>query len=583
MIPRPIMSSSPESPRAYQPREESVQYSSDVGTGRLRTKLKLVDPVPINPEDEEAAPLLGQQPMDPGDPRVLPLNLHNVKLLKQINRTLIIVNSIITLLTFLSDFINIPGFFNPGRSFYELVIILLTVLTNAVCLWRFDVPLTYERKVGYVQAVLLLIDLVVILTVTGLRDSMALLGTFLTLWLMLNVSFDAVCNYYVEQGRNYQEIRLTGRIETRRLIGELLVIFVKLVAKLVLLVLVFFILWRIWLMAFDTHEHPWGDRVSVQDGQFKVHVACYGDVYEEKNVMDGGDPKNPKERQPIILIEGGQLTLSEVFQEWIEELYNLDQIERYCIWDRPGYAFSDLAPSPTLIGIVVEYLVEALDSLGVHGPFSLVGFDIGGLYLRMFALRKPGQIHLIMLVDAWSEDLLKNNPFSGPNRKNEPKKVFKNILETMNNLTGLKLWLKGMVSPLGLVQAFHWLFHPRRFSSKSRIFGSDMYWSSKYIRARLQEQLTSGILSYNEVKGADIHNLPLAVISSDFMIKNSLNWGKWQRELTKLLNNCIEWVIAENSNHFIWELPKGRKQMQELLLQLVLNKKKYDTSAVPTA
>lgn len=574
------MSSSPESPKAYQPLEEPARLqTSEFGTARLRTKLRLVDPVPINPEDEEAAPLLGHQPLDPGDPRVLPLNLHNVKLLKQINRTLIVVNSIVALLTFLSDFINIPGFFNPGRSFYELVIILLTVLTNAVCLWRFDVPLSYERKVGYTQAVLLSIDLVVILTVPALRDSMALLGTFLTLWLLLNVTFDAVCNYYVEQGRNYQEIRLTGRIETRRLIGELLVIFVKLVAKLSLFLLVFFILWRIWLMAFDTHERPWGDKVSVQDGQLKVHVACFGDVYNEKVAISGSDPKNSSDRQPILLIEGGQLTLSEVFQEWIEELYNLDQIERYCIWDRPGYAFSDLAPSPTLIGIVVEYLIEALDHLGVHGPFSLVGFDIGGLYLRMFALRKPGQIHLIMLVDAWSEDLLKNNPFSGPNRKNEPKKVFKNILETMNNLTGLKLWLKGMVSPLGLVQAFHWLFHPRRFSSKSRIFGSDMYWNSKYIRARLQEQLTSGILSYNEVKGADIHNLPLAVISSDFMIKNSLNWGKWQRELTKLLTNCIEWVIAENSNHFIWELPKGRKQMQELLLQLVLNRKKYDTVA----
>lgn len=553
-------------PAREEPSEAPSALYGSSSSKNLSMKLKKVDPVPVNPDgDEESQPLLGvRRPLDPGDPAVLPLNLHNVQLLKYITKILQIINAVLFLLVFLLDFIGIPYFFNPGRSFYEFDIVLITLATNALLLWRFDVPAGYERTVGYVQVGLLLIDLVVILSVPGLRTSMGFFGTFLTLWLGLNILFEAVCLYYVEQGRNYQEMRLTGRVETRRLISELLTMTIKGIFKLVVLVGLVLMSLRLWLAAFDTHEQPWGQMVPVLDNRFRVHVACFGDVSSKSKL-----------KQPIVLLEGGQHTLAELFSEWVEELHNLDKLDRYCVWDRPGYAFSDSAPSPVSVGIITEYLVEALDQIGVTGPFLLVGFDSGGLYLRMFALRNPSQTHSLLLVDAWHEDLLKNNPFGGPNRKNEPRRVFKGILEFMNNLTGFRLWLRGIFSPFGVVPEFHWLFHPRSYSSKNRIYGRDMRWSLKYIRARLQEQLTLGILSYNEVRGADLRDVPLGVISSDYMIKTSLNWGKWQRELSKLSSHCIEWVIAENLNHKIWKAAKGRRQLQDLLLQLVLDKSKY--------
>ena len=121
----------------------------------------------------------------------------------------------------------------------------------------------------------------------------------------------------------------------------------------------------------------------------------------------------------------------------------------------------------------------------------------------------------------------------------------------------------------GVLPNLHWFLHPMRFSSKSRIFGRDMVYLSKYIRARCQEQLVSGILSYNEIMDADINDLNVGVISSDFMIKKLLNWGKWQNEISKLSRKTSEWIIAENSDHFIWNSPKGRKELQQLLLRLI--------------
>ncbi|ABN67001.2 predicted protein [Scheffersomyces stipitis CBS 6054] len=522
--------------------------------------------LPPSPVNEQDAAILEQQPLldhnheflDPDDPIVSPLNLYNVQLMKIGVTVLIFFNAIVGFALILTDFISIPGLNNRGKSFLELDLILVALLTNAITLWCFTVPVYYDRILGYITGGLLLLDLLVIGVVTYTRHQFGWIGIIILIWTGLNVLVNALVDYWVEREKRVQEVRYTGRVEKRWSLSELLIALVKITVKLFLLWVVWCISLTFWLQTFDSHEKPWGKMVAVNDNSFKVHLACFGNVHN-----------NTKSSQPIILVEGGQMIATEVFQEWIEELYHLNKIDRYCIWDRPGYGFSDSAPSPVSIGIITEYLIEALNKEEIEGPFSLVGFDIGGLYSRVFASRNPNKVHSLLLVDSWHEDLLKRWPFSGSNRKNEKSTVFKNIIELMDNITGFKLWFRGLVSPLGIVSNIHWFLHPFKHSSKSRIFGSDMRYQPKYIRARLQEQITSTLLSYSEVKESTVHDLPLSVISSGFMIKNSLNWGKWQQEISKISSNTVEWVIAENSNHEIWKSPRGREQLQQLLMRVI--------------
>jgi pimeloyl-ACP methyl ester carboxylesterase len=524
-------------------------------------KIQQVQPIPISEEEMEQQPLLHQDYLDPGDPRVSPLNLKYIRWMRFALLVLLVVNVGLFVIFLISDFINIPGFYNPGKSFLELDLLLICSLANLLSIWCFDVPAKFERIIGFVSAGLFILDAIVVFFVPKLKHQFGTVGGVVLIWTCANIIFESVANYYVEQGRNYQEVRLSGRIETRRTLKEIIIMFGKSCFKFVLLLLVWNISLTVWISAFDSHEGPWGELISVADDKFNIHLACYGNITNDK--------VDESHAQPIVLVEGGQLTSSEVFQEWVEELYHLNKIDRYCIWDRPGYGWSDSAPSPISIGMIVEYLIEALDKKGVSGPFSLVGFDIGGLYSRMFASKRPELVHSLLLVDSWHQDLLKSNPFSGTNRKKELTRVFKNNLELMNIRTGLKLWIKGLISPLGLYSNLHLLVHPYKYSSKSRIFGRDMRWSPKYLRARLQEQITSSFISYYEIESSDLHNLPMSIISSDYMIKQSLNWGKWQREISKLSSNTVEWVIAENSSHFIWQSPKGKEQLQQLLIRLV--------------
>lgn len=531
---------------------------------------RIGSPVPTSNERE---PLIarGSNFVDPDDPIVSPLNLYRIQILRLCLLVFLMINVVVFLLVLVSDFISIPGFFTAGRSFYELDLTIYNVATTLITLFCFAVPAYYERLLGYVSALLVVVDVVVVLSVPYLREQKGFLGNFLTLWTLFTLGLNCFADYYVEKGKSAQEIKYTGRVEKRKSIYELFVMTIKIVLKFLLLLIIWNISLSLWLSAFDAHEKPWGKMISVDDDLFKVHLACYGDVHAK---MEGAD-KNGTAKQPILLVEGGQQTSAEVVQEWIEQLFHMNKIERYCLWDRPGYGFSDSAPSPVSVSISTEHLMEALKAEKIEGPFTAIGFDAGGLYSRVFALRNLGQMHSILLVDSWHEDLLKHFPFSGSNKKNESRRTFKNIFELMDLWQGFKVWVRGVMSPLGLVRNLHWFFHPRKYLSKSRIFGSDMIYSPKYLRARLQEQLTASILSFSEVHNADIKDLPLAVILSDFMIKTSQNWGKWQRELTKLSTNTLEWVVAEGADHWIWSNSKGRDQLQQLLLRLVSEKSNY--------
>lgn len=502
--------------------------------------------------DSESQPLIRGRLLSPDDPLVSPKNLYHVRIVEYIIWGLWLINCVFFFILLLSDFVAIPGLNNRGRSFLEIDLVILCGLTNLLTMCYFVVPAYFERILGYVTGGLLVIDILVSISVTYLRHQFGALGNLLMLWTLFNVLFNCYADYTVENAKRYQEIRYTGRPETRKTFFEAIIITFKFLIKLVLLVLVWNISLSLWLMAFDTHEAPMGKMVPVNNEQFKIHLNCYGDMHNGT--------------QPIVLVEGGQQTSSEEFSVWVEEAYNLNQIERYCIYDRPGHAFSDSAPLPVSISIIVDYLNEALSSEGIDGPFVLLGFDIGGLYSRLFAFKNPSSVKLIMLVDSWHEDLLKLKPFPKP----EPRK-FKEF-ELMTTGTGFKLWFRGLVSPLGLVTNLHWFLHPKKYSSKARIYGPDMVHQPQYLRARLQEQITSQLLSFNEVAGAHLEDIPIYVVSSDEMIKKSRNWGNWQRQLTKISSDSREWTIAEKSSHFIWESKIGKQTLQETLLRAATDK-----------
>jgi pimeloyl-ACP methyl ester carboxylesterase len=75
------------------------------------------------------------------------------------------------------------------------------------------------------------------------------------------------------------------------------------------------------------------------------------------------------------------------------------------VYDRAGTGWSDDADLPRSASAVVDELGELLRSIGVAGPYVLVGHSMGALYARRFAQRHPEQVAGLLLLDPGHEDI----------------------------------------------------------------------------------------------------------------------------------------------------------------------------------
>lgn len=83
----------------------------------------------------------------------------------------------------------------------------------------------------------------------------------------------------------------------------------------------------------------------------------------------------------------------------------LARTTRVCAYDRAGYGFSDPGPLPRDGAAIVRDLDRALETAQVEGPFVLLGHSAGGLYARLFAARRPGEVAGLVLLDPTVEGI----------------------------------------------------------------------------------------------------------------------------------------------------------------------------------
>jgi pimeloyl-ACP methyl ester carboxylesterase len=126
---------------------------------------------------------------------------------------------------------------------------------------------------------------------------------------------------------------------------------------------------------------------------------------------------------PTIVLEAGYRASARV---WSEDLRpsrmsrtmvfaGVAVYTRVCIYDRPGTVAplkddvrpsrSDPVPQPRTAPAVVADLHALLHTVGVPGPFVLVGHSLGGLFVRLFASTFPDEVAGLILVDPYSEML----------------------------------------------------------------------------------------------------------------------------------------------------------------------------------
>lgn len=113
---------------------------------------------------------------------------------------------------------------------------------------------------------------------------------------------------------------------------------------------------------------------------------------------------------PTVILESGY---GAGVNGWIAVQPRIAAATRVCSYDRAGYGFSDPGPLPRDGAATARDLDEALDAAKMDGPFVMVGFSAGGLYSRLFAARRPGEVLGLVLLDPTVERVAANPEADG--------------------------------------------------------------------------------------------------------------------------------------------------------------------------
>jgi pimeloyl-ACP methyl ester carboxylesterase len=105
---------------------------------------------------------------------------------------------------------------------------------------------------------------------------------------------------------------------------------------------------------------------------------------------------------PTVLLESG---FGVGAAGWGRTQPQLAKITRVCSYDRAGYGFSAPGPEPRDGMAIARDLDQGLAAAEIEGPYVVVGHSAGGLYARLFAARRPGEVLGLVLLDPTVEHL----------------------------------------------------------------------------------------------------------------------------------------------------------------------------------
>lgn len=469
-----------------------------------------------------------------------PYNLWSVRFLRYFTVLFAIVTFLWWVLLLVSIFVSPPGMHSRGSGFFDFSYTTLTLGLLLLGLVSFSTPSKAAQVSSLIVAVVLLFDMILILAVPRLRAEEGWVGIASVVWAVLIAIWTVLIDRVVAWGKREEEERLTGRAETRRTLGEWTSVLFSTIILIAMAVVAVLLSATLILRSRDSSLHPPGERVYVDGSKYQIHLYCEG----------SSNATNAAGKQlPTVLFEAGDGPFESGMISIATNALANGSISRYCYSDRPGFAWSDNAPSPFSAGMAADVLSEALARAGEDGPWVLASAGVGSIYSRIFSSRHGRDVKGLLMIDPLHEDLLYR--LGSPNR-------------------GFLLWAWGIISPLGLDRTPAAIFKGR--TREDRVYGRSAYQGGKFIKAKLQESLVADSLTKNEVGSArhiQMQNTPLALISSGIEVKKDRTWERKQEDLSKLTNKLVSWDIVSKAPSEVWRTFNGREVIEKRLKELV--------------
>jgi pimeloyl-ACP methyl ester carboxylesterase len=279
-----------------------------------------------------------------------------------------------------------------------------------------------------------------------------------------------------------------------------------------------------------------GQMVDV--GGYRLHLYCLG-----KNV----------EGSPTVILEHG---LGATSAAWARVQPEIAQTTRVCAYDRAGMGWSDPGPEPRDAEHIATELHSLLQNAGIPGPYVLVGWSFGGLYMRMYAGKYPTEVSGMVLLDSSHPDQWTSTAAG------------KAQYESNAGIYTIAPWLAriGVMRVMGLFQPDPGLPAPQNDAHKA-FFAATKDWN-----AQSAEFLASPATNDQVRSLRSLDDMPLFVLTATehgTPPEQEQLWQGWQNELALLSTNSLHQIVAGANHASFWLDPKTAKVSVEAVLDVV--------------
>jgi pimeloyl-ACP methyl ester carboxylesterase len=285
--------------------------------------------------------------------------------------------------------------------------------------------------------------------------------------------------------------------------------------------------------ALDASHYPAPGKL-VDIGGYRLHINCTGTG------------------SPTVILDAG---LGGTSLDWSKVQPAVARFTRVCSYDRAGYGWSDTGPGPRTSQQIVKELHLLLVHAQVSGPYVLVGHSVGGLIMRLYAYRYPGEVAGMVLLDSTSEHQFAqfgtHPAYFPPQAMSAAEKQYQ--LYRGAALFGVaRLALQTGLFPLEDAAAYPAAVQPIHLAQAEQT----RYFSTQYDEfAALQESAAQ--VRAARAASPSYGHLPLIVLSQDDSQDHSAQgkqmaatWDALQQDLASLSSNS-QHSIAPHSGHYI--------------------------------